>query len=61
MGCLVFSGLIFLAACGGSSSGRGGSGGQPGTPAGTYTITIGNVGIADTCCDGIADSSMRGR
>jgi hypothetical protein len=40
LGCLVFSGLIFLAACGGSSSGRGGSGGQPGTPAGTYTITI---------------------
>jgi len=40
LGCLVFSGLIFLAACGGSSSSGGGGGGQPGTPAGTYTITI---------------------
>jgi hypothetical protein len=40
LGCLVFSGLILLAACGGSSSSGGGGGGQPGTPAGTYTITI---------------------
>jgi hypothetical protein len=40
LGCLVFSDLILLAACGGSSSSGGGGGGQPGTPAGTYTITI---------------------
>lgn len=39
LGCLLFSGLIFLGACGGSSSG-GGGGGHPGTPAGTYTITV---------------------
>jgi len=36
--CLMFSGLIFLSACGGSSSS--GGGGRPGTPAGTYTVTI---------------------
>ena len=43
LGCLLFSGLIFLAACGSSSSGGGGGGGgggHPGTPAGTYTITV---------------------
>ncbi len=41
LGCVLFSGLIFLAACGGgSSSGGGGGGGHPGTPAGTYTITV---------------------
>jgi trimeric autotransporter adhesin len=40
LGCLLFSGLIFLAACGGSSSSGGGGGGHPGTPAGTYTITV---------------------
>jgi hypothetical protein len=34
---LVFSGLIFLAACGGSSSS---GGGHPGTPAGSYTVTV---------------------
>ena len=39
LGCLLFLGLIFLAACGGSSSSSGG-GGHPGTPAGTYTITV---------------------
>jgi len=38
LGCLLFSGLIFLAACGSSSSS--GGGGQPGTPAGTYAITV---------------------
>jgi hypothetical protein len=38
LGCLLFSGLIFLAACGASSSS--GGGGQPGTPAGTYAITV---------------------
>ncbi len=37
LGCLLFSGLIFLVACGGSSSSGGGT---PGTPAGKYTITI---------------------
>jgi hypothetical protein len=35
---LMLSGLIFLAACGGGSSSSGG--GQPGTPAGSYTVTI---------------------
>ena len=40
LGCLLLSGLIFLAACGGSSSSGGGGGGHPGTPAGTYTITV---------------------
>jgi trimeric autotransporter adhesin len=36
--CLMLSGLIFLAACGGGSSSSGG--GQPGTPAGSYTVTV---------------------
>ncbi len=42
LGCLMFSGLVFMMACGGSSSssGGGGGGGHPGTPAGTYTITV---------------------
>ena len=41
LGCLLFSGLVFLVACGGSSSsGGGGGGGHAGTPAGTYTITV---------------------
>jgi len=35
---LMLSGLIFMAACGGGSS-SGGTG-RPGTPAGTYTLTI---------------------
>jgi hypothetical protein len=39
-GCLVFSSLIFLAACGGSSSSGGGGGGTPGTPSGPYTVTV---------------------
>jgi hypothetical protein len=39
VGFLLFSGLIFLTACGGGSS-SGGGGGQPGTAAGTYTITV---------------------
>ncbi len=39
LGCLMFSGLVFMAACGGSSS-SGGGGGTPGTPAGTYTVTV---------------------
>jgi hypothetical protein len=43
-GCLVFSGLIFLAACGGGSSGGGGGGGHPGTPAGSYTVTVTGTG-----------------
>jgi hypothetical protein len=41
VGCLLFSTLIILPACGGSSpSGGGGGGGHPGTPAGTYTVTV---------------------
>jgi hypothetical protein len=39
LGCLLFSTLIILPACGGSGSG-GGGGGHPGTPAGTYTVTV---------------------
>ena len=35
---LMLTGLIFMAACGGTSSG--GGGGHPGTPAGTYTVTV---------------------
>ena len=46
LGCLLFSGLIFMAACGGSSSSGGGGGGHPGTPAGTYTLTV--MGTAPT-------------
>jgi len=38
--CMMFSGLVFMMACGGSSSGGEGGGGHPGTPAGTYTITV---------------------
>jgi uncharacterized repeat protein (TIGR03803 family) len=37
--CLLFAGLIFQLACGGGSSSTGG-GGNPGTPTGTYTITV---------------------
>jgi IPT/TIG domain len=45
VGCLLFSTLIILPACGGgSSSGRGG--GHPGTPAATYTVTV--TGTAGT-------------
>jgi hypothetical protein len=41
LGCLLFSTLIILPACGGgSSSGGGGGGGHPGTPAGTYNVTV---------------------
>ena len=39
-GCLLFSGLILLSACGGSSSSGGGGNGRPGTPAGTYTVSV---------------------
>jgi IPT/TIG domain len=39
-GCLLFSGLIILPACGGGSSSGGGGGGHPGTPAGTYSVTV---------------------
>ena len=38
LACLMFSVLIFLAACGGGGSSSGG--GQPGTPAGSYTVTV---------------------
>ena len=38
---LMFSGIIFLVACGGSSSSGGGGGtGHPGTPAGSYNVTV---------------------
>jgi hypothetical protein len=40
LGFLMFSGLVFMMACGGGSSSNGGGGGHPGTPAGTYTITV---------------------
>jgi hypothetical protein len=42
LGCLMFSALIILPACGGgnSSGGGGGGGGHPGTPAGIYTVTV---------------------
>lgn len=40
LGCVLFSTLIILPACGGSSSSGGGGGGHPGTPAGTYTVTV---------------------
>ncbi|MGH9503929.1 MAG: beta strand repeat-containing protein [Terriglobales bacterium] len=38
MGCLLFGGLVSLVACGGSSSSSGG--GHPGTPGGSYIITV---------------------
>ena len=39
--CMLFSGLIFLAACGGTSSSFGrGAAGIPGTPTGSYTIMV---------------------
>ena len=37
---LMISGLIFMMACGGGSSSGGGGGGHPGTPAGSYTVTV---------------------
>jgi len=37
LGCMLFAGVISMAACGGTSSG---GGGHPGTPAGAYTITV---------------------
>jgi hypothetical protein len=37
--CIVLSGLVFLASCSGGNSQPGG-GGNAGTPAGTYTITV---------------------
>jgi len=40
LGFMLFAGLVFLGACGGGSSSSGGGGGHPGTPAGTYTITV---------------------
>jgi hypothetical protein len=43
--CLMLSGLVWLAACGGGSSsgnggGGGGGGGGAGTTAGNYTVTV---------------------
>jgi uncharacterized protein YceK len=46
--CLMLSGLIFLAACGGVGSSSGGNGGHPGTPAGTYTVTVSATSAALT-------------
>ncbi len=43
LGCILFSGLMILPACGGGNSsggGGGGGGGHPGTPAGVYTVTV---------------------
>jgi len=37
LGCMLFAGVISMAACGGTSSG---GGGHPGTPAGAYTVTV---------------------
>jgi hypothetical protein len=37
---IILSGLVMLPACGSSGGNNGGGGGSPGTPAGTYTITI---------------------
>jgi len=37
---LLFAGLFFQAACGGSGSGSADGGGSPGTPKGQYTITV---------------------
>jgi trimeric autotransporter adhesin len=39
LACVLFAGLAFQVACGGSSN-SGGGGGSKGTPAGTYTITV---------------------
>jgi len=44
LGCVLFSGLMFLSACGGSSSSGGGGTGHPGTSAGTYTVTVTGTG-----------------
>jgi hypothetical protein len=38
--CLLLTALIFQAACGGGSRSSSQVSGSPGTPAGTYTITI---------------------
>jgi hypothetical protein len=39
-GCVVLIGLAALVGCGGGSSTTTTGGGNPGTPAGTYTITV---------------------
>jgi hypothetical protein len=44
LACLMISGLVFLAACGGGGSGGVGTGGTGGTPAGTYTSISGSAG-----------------
>ena len=45
LGCILFAGVVFQVACGGNSSGGGGS---IGTPAGTYTITVSGVDSSGT-------------
>jgi uncharacterized repeat protein (TIGR03803 family) len=44
LACMLFSGLVFQAACGGGNTSTGG--GSSGTPAGTYTITVTGTGAA---------------
>jgi hypothetical protein len=39
LACILFAGLVFQLACGSSSNGSS-VGGNKGTPAGTYTITV---------------------
>lgn len=43
LACTLFAGLAFLVACGGGSNVSNG-GGNPGTPAGTYTISVTGTG-----------------
>ena len=44
LGCVLFVGVVFQVACGGSSSG----GGSSSTPAGAYTITVTGTSSATT-------------
>jgi uncharacterized repeat protein (TIGR03803 family) len=50
LGCVLFASLLFQAACGGGSSRKNNGGGarSPGTPPGTYTITIAGVDVSGT-------------
>jgi uncharacterized membrane protein len=47
LACVIFTSLVFQAACGGSSSNTNG-GGSPGTPTGTYTITVNGTDTSGT-------------
>jgi hypothetical protein len=44
--CLIASGLVWLSACGGTSSSGGNGGGVAGTTAGSYVVTV--TGTAGT-------------